>query len=424
MGYTKITAQVTDQVLQLTNIPKLASGGVNNVQVTFAFCNMWDGLTKTAVFYRTTDQVFPVPLDGSDTCLVPHEVMANEGISFMGVYGEDSSGTVRTSEVLQLTIVQGAITAASIAPDPTPSVYEQLLSRIEKLEKNATSGVHIGPEPPTNGETVWIDTDEEAPEEESGIDVTASVGQTIVAEEVDESGKPTKWKAADYQPRTHWSELVEMANETPTYIEDEMVFVYSTDWSPTVGETYVVNYNGTEYTCTAGDFEGVPCIGNAGVVDFGDDTGEPFFIVCYGDLVSVDANGATEINVKISKVQYNTMPLPYLPQPVHWIDAVEVDGTYEQITVTPLQTNEAINAGFDIRLRIRKEADNYGNTYVYVLPCVTTSRNVAFGEKVIRLTFAGKIGLFPQDKAVTLSAQGNNPENMSEWMSLPWMVIN
>lgn len=39
-----------------------------------------------------------------------------------------------------------------------------------------------------------------------GVDVTASVGQTIVVEEVDANGKPTKWKAADYQPRTHWSE--------------------------------------------------------------------------------------------------------------------------------------------------------------------------------------------------------------------------
>ena len=40
----------------------------------------------------------------------------------------------------------------------------------------------------------------------ASIDVTASVGQTIVVEEVDADGKPTKWKAAEYQPRTHWKE--------------------------------------------------------------------------------------------------------------------------------------------------------------------------------------------------------------------------
>ena len=40
----------------------------------------------------------------------------------------------------------------------------------------------------------------------TSIDVTAEVGQTIVVEEVDGSGKPTKWRAAEYQPRTHWSE--------------------------------------------------------------------------------------------------------------------------------------------------------------------------------------------------------------------------
>lgn len=32
----------------------------------------------------------------------------------------------------------------------------------------------------------------------ASIDVTASVGQTIVVEEVDATGKPTKWKAADF----------------------------------------------------------------------------------------------------------------------------------------------------------------------------------------------------------------------------------
>jgi hypothetical protein len=34
----------------------------------------------------------------------------------------------------------------------------------------------------------------------SSIDVTAEVGQTIVVEEVDGNGKPTKWKAAEYPP--------------------------------------------------------------------------------------------------------------------------------------------------------------------------------------------------------------------------------
>ena len=60
------------------------------------------------------------------------------------------------------------------------------------------SGIHIGTEPPTNGETVWIDTDEE-PEENDGtqIDVIAQPGQIIAVKEVDANGKPTKWEAID-----------------------------------------------------------------------------------------------------------------------------------------------------------------------------------------------------------------------------------
>ena len=53
----------------------------------------------------------------------------------------------------------------------------------------------------------------------SSIDVTAEVGQTIVVEAVDENGKPTKWKAADYQSRTHWSEDgLEQVSVYPKYV--------------------------------------------------------------------------------------------------------------------------------------------------------------------------------------------------------------
>ena len=69
---------------------------------------------------------------------------------------------------------------------------------------------HIG----DNGNWFVGDTDTGKPSrgiqgehgKDGSIDVTAEVGQTIVVEEVDENGKPTKWKAMDYQPRTHWEE--------------------------------------------------------------------------------------------------------------------------------------------------------------------------------------------------------------------------
>ena len=139
MGYTKITAHVTDQTLQLTNTPKLASGGVDEVQVEFSFCDLWAGATKkTAVFYRDVAAVYHVDLE-NDACIAPWEVFATKGKVFMGVFAEYTNGTTRTSEVLALSVDQGAITTQN-APAQAPDIYAALEARVAALERNPGSG--------------------------------------------------------------------------------------------------------------------------------------------------------------------------------------------------------------------------------------------------------------------------------------------
>lgn len=113
MAYTQITAQVNDQTLQLTNVPKLASGGVKEIRVSFDFCSLWSGaILKTAAFYRSKNKVYHVDL-ADDACVAPHEVFAEEGVVYMGVFAEFDGGAIRTTEVLPLEVVQGAITTPS-----------------------------------------------------------------------------------------------------------------------------------------------------------------------------------------------------------------------------------------------------------------------------------------------------------------------
>ena len=138
MGYTVINAQVTDQALLLTNSPKLASGGVNEIQVVFAFCSLWGGAaSKTAIFYRDKAAVYHKEL-ADDACLAPWEPFATEGTVYMGVFAEYSDGTTRTSEVVALTIDQGAITTGS-APANAPDIYAALAGRVEDLEKEVAN---------------------------------------------------------------------------------------------------------------------------------------------------------------------------------------------------------------------------------------------------------------------------------------------
>lgn len=139
----------------------------------------------------------------------------------------------------------------------------------------------------------------------ANIDVTAEVGQTIVVEEVDASGKPTKWKAAEYQPRTHWSEEIEIVpptNFTPQY--DSSISVPNAplnDFELTSGEKYKVVFDGVEYTCEA--FIGVlgtwnfTAVGNKIMIS-GEDTGEPFAVykvkgATIGGVITLDMNPHT-----------------------------------------------------------------------------------------------------------------------------------
>lgn len=124
--YTKIVAQVFDQTLRVTNIPKLASGGENEVRVEVTFDTLWTGFGKTAIFYRENkkNQVYHVVMK-ADSCLIPREVLVEPGVVCFGILGTSGS-TVRTTEVVALTVAQGAITGTVGAP--LPDVYKQIAS--------------------------------------------------------------------------------------------------------------------------------------------------------------------------------------------------------------------------------------------------------------------------------------------------------
>ena len=107
MSQTIIQAKVIDQALYLPGCPKLAAGGINEIQVAFTFCGLWEGFAKTAVFFRDKALPCPVGLNADGTCIAPPEAFADAGTVYISVYGQDNSGVVRTSEAKALYIAQG-----------------------------------------------------------------------------------------------------------------------------------------------------------------------------------------------------------------------------------------------------------------------------------------------------------------------------
>lgn len=126
MSFTQITARITDQVLTLVNIPLLASGSEGVLQIRCEFDASWNGYGKAGVFYRSETEVYHAPLvEGIVT--VPAEVLVDSGCFYFGIMG--TAENTRTTEVLKINIVKGAITTATATPaEPTPDIYKQLLT--------------------------------------------------------------------------------------------------------------------------------------------------------------------------------------------------------------------------------------------------------------------------------------------------------
>ena len=135
---TLIQVTCTDQLLKASSRPVIASGGVEVDRVSFDFCDKWNGLIKTAVFYRSADEVYHVQLDNKDECCIPKEVLTTPGILYIGAIGTKDGVVVRPSTVLAYNVELGAITSATAVPDPTPDVYMQLLGQIGDLTRLKT----------------------------------------------------------------------------------------------------------------------------------------------------------------------------------------------------------------------------------------------------------------------------------------------
>lgn len=132
MGKTRIIVDCIDQRLIVANDPLLASGGQNEDEIEFNFCPLWDGFGKTAVFYRTPDDVYHAAVSNNRS-VIPAEVLTEKGEFYFGVFGSKGEA-IRTSEVIKYSIVQGAMIPGTKPAEPTPDIYAQIMSAVGNIE--------------------------------------------------------------------------------------------------------------------------------------------------------------------------------------------------------------------------------------------------------------------------------------------------
>ena len=90
-----------------------------------------------------------------------------------------------------------------------------------------------------------------------------------------------------------------------------------------VGQTYTVNWDGTEYECVCVSLaEDVDIIGNLSIMDRGDDTGEPFLytynkVTPKGQFNTLDTAASHAISVKTTEEIVTPMAAEFLPSEVN-----------------------------------------------------------------------------------------------------------
>lgn len=125
--------QVQKSKINVDQFEILTSGSVNVHHVRFMFSESWDGLKKTAVF-KHGREARSILLDDSEECIIPWEVLTHPGGTlYAGVYGTKDEEIVLPTVWAPLGEVrEGVITDAEEPIPPTPSIYDQILARLDK----------------------------------------------------------------------------------------------------------------------------------------------------------------------------------------------------------------------------------------------------------------------------------------------------
>ena len=266
-------------------------------------------------------------------------------------------------------------------------------------------GEYIGAKLISEGDT-FRSTDTESGG--SSIDVTTSVGQTIVVEEVDANGKPTKWKAAEYQPRTHWSEYTEIV-----LVDNQTCNGDSTtnfDFLLVAGQSYHVVFNGAEYDCVARtrDMDGMTflILGNESIMGAGSDTGEPFLFQSMAGVgtVPTSADGSNfTLTLSTAQETIHTMPAKYLPDEVanyapYYITGIRQPSDNTFFLVENVALLEAlIDAKRQIILQLIMNDSNHTMAFLplaYYTPPTTID---SYGTTVVFASAVARLHCVPQE---------------------------
>lgn len=126
--------QVDTHTITITQDENINAGEYNVTTCEFEFTDEYEGLTKQAVF-STCTETYKAPILNNQ-CIIPSEVLENQGSVLLGVYGyesQDDELVLRYSPKPQYFVVSNGSYREGNDPDlPKPSEWEQVVELINQ----------------------------------------------------------------------------------------------------------------------------------------------------------------------------------------------------------------------------------------------------------------------------------------------------
>lgn len=148
----------------------------NYLKAQFTFSSEWNNKIKTAVFVN--NGVAYNVLLVEDKCTVPHEVIKNPSFS-VSVFG----GDLITANVAEIQVQESGLIEGQVPPEPTPTVYSQLVDSVESERLLAESAKDVAIQQATYAEgykNIAVTKAEEA--NLSAIDAKSSEDNALISE--------------------------------------------------------------------------------------------------------------------------------------------------------------------------------------------------------------------------------------------------
>lgn len=148
-------------------------------------------------------------------------------------------------------------------------------------------------------------------------------------------------------------------------------------FSPTVGETYKVSWDGTVYECTCVDFSGRTVIGNLSIMGVDYDTGEPFLVIYNRggiQVVTADTSASHTFSISGNQIPIVKIPAKYIDKNSSGYVVIHSKDTMTQQEaenyITAISTKEVVfiiwGSLYISRISVDTVTDSTGASVVYL----------------------------------------------------------